>query len=76
MTSTLVFAMVFGIHYNFFIILPIQIYRSNDFFPFYKTKCTGTKNRARLSGFACQSAPDWHRGAICPGLITIEIILN
>ena len=24
--------MVFGIHYNFFIILPIQIYRSNDFF--------------------------------------------
>ena len=62
-TRVLAFMIVFEIHYNFLIALPIRqsICRSNDFFPFYKAKFARPKYRARLRGFARPSLPDWLR---------------
>ena len=52
----------YGIHCNFFIVLPIRLKtcRSNGFF-FYKAKCARPKNGARLRGLARLSAVDWHQ---------------
>ena len=51
---------VFGIQFNFFIVLPIPLKtcRSNVFF--YKAKCARPKNRARLRDFPRPSALDRH----------------
>ena len=51
---------VFGIHCNFFFVLPNRpkTCRSNGFFLFYKAKCARPKNWALLRGFACPSAPN------------------
>ena len=64
-TSALVFMIVFGIHCNFFNVLPIWLktYRSNGFFLFNKANCARPKNRARLRGSACPSAPNGHQAS-------------
>ena len=53
---------VFGIHCNFFIVLPIRLKTCsfNGFFNFYKAKCACQKNQEGLRGFALPTAPDWH----------------
>ena len=53
------FIIVFGIHCNFFIVLPARLKtcRSNIFFVFQQ----GKKFLARLRGFVHLSAPDWPR---------------
>ena len=53
-TNILVFIIVFGIHRNFFIVLPIQlnICRSNILFPFLHVKMYVPKNQAHFRGFA------------------------
>ena len=66
---------VFGIHCNFFIVLPIRlkICRSNGFF--YKTECVHQKKWACLIGFVFRACPIgiWH--AIGPGVLT-DTFLN
>ena len=56
------FMIVFGIHCNFFIVLPIRLKTCsfNGFFNFYKAKCACQKNQAGLRGFARPTTPDWH----------------
>lgn len=47
-------AIVFGVHYNFFIVLAILDWKYVDLIIsiFYKAKCPPPKNRARLKDFA------------------------
>ena len=62
---------VFGIHCNFFIDLPIRLKtcRSDVLFPFDKAKCKRPKNRVRLRGFP---RPIDMGHAIFPGLILLH----
>ena len=66
---------IFGIHCNFFIVLPIRlkICRSNGFF--YKTECVHQKTWTCLIGFVSRARPIgiWH--AIGPGVLT-DTFLN
>ena len=57
---------VFGIHCNFFIVLPkrLKTCRLMDFFK--KEKFARPKNRVRLKGFARPSVPDRHRARNLP----------
>ena len=73
-TSRLLFMIVFGIHCNFSIPLPVGLKaRSIGFFVFYKAKCACPKNRAFLRGFA---HPIGIGRAICPELLWLEVLLN
>ena len=71
---------VFGIHCNFFIVLPIRLKtcRSSFFVLFYKAKCSRPKNRVRLRGFARPSSPDRHRACNLsrPGHVISKFIFN
>ena len=75
---------VFGIKYNFFIGLPIQLKtcRFNDFFLFYEVKFVRPKHSARLRSFARPSnlsRPDIMSQNVCPifklGVIDMRIYL-
>ena len=59
-TGRLVFMIMFGIHCNVFIVLPIRLKtcRTNGFLFFNKAKRAHPKNWARLRGFARPCAPD------------------
>ena len=48
---------VFGIYFNFFIILPIQL-KTGSYNGFLVNGFLSSKNRVRLRGFARPSAPD------------------
>lgn len=62
------FKLLFGIQFNFFIVLLIglKIWRSNDFFLFYKSKRAHPKIWPFLRGFARLSPPDQHRARNLP----------
>ena len=64
-TGTLVFTIVFGIQFNFFIVLSVwlEIYRSNVvFFYLCAWKTCASENQAYLGCFAhLNIVPDWHR---------------
>ena len=56
------FIIVFVIHCNFFIVLPIRLKTcGSNVFSFYKAKCARPKNQGHLRGCVRPSALDWHR---------------
>ena len=69
MTSTMVFTTVFGIHYNFFIALPIYLFAIFiDFF--YKPRLARPKDRAHLKGFSPERIGI--ERAICPDMVQLK----
>ena len=71
MTSAMVFTIVFGIHYNFFVALPIYLFPiSSDFFSHGKT-CTSEKlgPSQRFGGLVRQIDIEH---AICPGPVQLK----
>ena len=69
-TSALVLTIVFGIHYNFFIALPIRlsIFRPNDYFVFYKAKFARRKIGRVSKVLRARALPIGIGRAISPGL--------
>ena len=72
MTSTMVFTIVFGIHYNFFIALPICLFAI--FIDFFTSQDLHARKIVRVSKDFRPSVPDRHRACNLsrPGAVKIS----